>query len=163
TNPVLDGTGEFAAEGQSGPVWFLAGSFGGPAVRGSPSAPVVIPAGKALFFPLMHFGDAVGAGEGTVAELQTLVAADVDRFVYLECTIDGVDLSNLFDYRAASPVFELTLPAGDVTGYGPIIFPESVADGYWIMLSPLPAGNHVIHFAGIKLGGPTGDFELDVT
>ncbi len=32
-NPVVDSTGEFAGEGESGPVWFLAGNFGGTTER----------------------------------------------------------------------------------------------------------------------------------
>ena len=39
-NPVADATGEFAGLGQSGPVWFLAGTFGNSAER-----TVTIPAG----------------------------------------------------------------------------------------------------------------------
>jgi len=47
--PVLDETGEFCHVGQSGPVWFLAGtaSFGG---SGSVERTCTVPAGKALFF-----------------------------------------------------------------------------------------------------------------
>src|SRR5438552_13367399 len=47
-NPVADATGQFAAVGQSGPVWFLAGNFGGTTVR-----TVTVPAGKALFLPII--------------------------------------------------------------------------------------------------------------
>src|SRR2546422_1386860 len=45
-NPVADTTGQFAATGQAGPVWFLAGSFGATVTR-----TVQVPAGKGLFFP----------------------------------------------------------------------------------------------------------------
>ena len=48
-NPILDSTGENAAVGQDGPVWFLAGNYGGETVR-----EVSVPAGKALFFPIMN-------------------------------------------------------------------------------------------------------------
>src|SRR5215211_1598771 len=41
-NPAADETGENCDEGQSGPVWFLAGTFGGPNER-----VCTIPAGKA--------------------------------------------------------------------------------------------------------------------
>ncbi len=49
TNPNLDTTGENCAEGQSGQVWFLAGSFGGTFERACP-----VPTGKALFFPILN-------------------------------------------------------------------------------------------------------------
>src|SRR5262249_56510522 len=50
-NPISDRTGKFADRGQSGPVWFLAGTFGGKATR-----TCSVPAGKALFFPVVIQG-----------------------------------------------------------------------------------------------------------
>jgi len=43
TNPILDSDGTFAAEGQSGKVWFLTGTLGGSATRA-----VTIPVGTAV-------------------------------------------------------------------------------------------------------------------
>ncbi|MCI0350370.1 MAG: hypothetical protein L0Z53_13175, partial [Acidobacteriales bacterium] len=48
-NPILDPTGEFCHIGQEGPVWFLAGNFGGESTRAC-----TVPVGKALFFPLFN-------------------------------------------------------------------------------------------------------------
>jgi len=48
-NPVQDPTGALAGLGQSGPVWFLAGSFGQTITRTA-----TVPAGKALFFPIIN-------------------------------------------------------------------------------------------------------------
>src|SRR3954470_21116236 len=47
SNPVADTTGEFAGEGQSGPVWFVAGTFQNSAERS-----FTVPAGKALLMPV---------------------------------------------------------------------------------------------------------------
>src|SRR5258706_15091686 len=47
-NPVLDETGEFGDVDQAGPVWFLAGNFGGTTER-----TLDVPGGKALFFPIL--------------------------------------------------------------------------------------------------------------
>src|SRR5579884_1628590 len=49
-NPLLDTTGANCQQGQSGKVWFLAGTLGGsPVVR-----KCTIPAGKAIFFPVLN-------------------------------------------------------------------------------------------------------------
>ncbi len=48
TNPVIDPNGADCAEGQSGKVWFLAGSPT-PVTRNC-----TVPAGKALFFPVIN-------------------------------------------------------------------------------------------------------------
>ena len=57
TNPQLDPTGAFAGVAQSGPVWFLAGTFGSSVERN-----ITIPAGKAIFFTVQPwiFGSGVG-------------------------------------------------------------------------------------------------------
>jgi hypothetical protein len=56
--------------------------------------------------------------------------------------------------------FGLDAPAGSTS--------LSVADGYFVMLAPLSAGKHTIHFAGIILFTQAQDgfdelFELDIT
>ena len=48
-NPAADETGANCHEGQSGPVWFLAGTFGGLNER-----VCTIPAGKSLLFPVVN-------------------------------------------------------------------------------------------------------------
>jgi hypothetical protein len=65
TNPLLDDSGAHCAEGQSGQVWFLPGSFGETFDRAC-----TVPPGKALFFPMLNvaFGAAVGDCEPTKPE-----------------------------------------------------------------------------------------------
>ena len=56
TSPLFDLTGAQAANGQSGPVWFLAGLtwfYADPAMHFAVRN-VTIPAGKALFFPIAN-------------------------------------------------------------------------------------------------------------
>jgi hypothetical protein len=83
----------------------------------------------------------------------------------MTCTVDGVELPNLEDYFAVSPGFPITdtdlLDDLEV----PISQPnDAVAAGYWLMLAPLPQGEHTIHFTGDGQGNPLfGDFALDVT
>src|SRR5439155_23432452 len=50
TNPVLDTTGANCAAGQSGRVWFLAGTFS----AGTVSRSCTVPAGTALLFPVLN-------------------------------------------------------------------------------------------------------------
>src|SRR2546423_13002944 len=49
-NPLLDSTGEHCAEGQTGPVWFLAGTT---CKIHSSERKCTIPSGKALLFPII--------------------------------------------------------------------------------------------------------------
>ena len=152
-NPQNDETGEFCAIGQSGKVWFLAASFGfGEWVR-----ECEVPAGKAIFFPIAP-GVFFAPGDGdTEEEVRAAANAAMDGVDLLECSVDGVPLKNLFDYRAESPAF--TLPEGLLVGDR---YP-AVADGYWILLAPLSAGDHVIHFRMHIAEGEFAGSEHDVT
>jgi hypothetical protein len=163
TNPNLDTTGANCAEGQGGQVWFLAGTFGGSVIRAC-----TVPAGRALFFPILNtvFGAGVFDCEPTnpgvpcdVNALRAAAGAPLDNPTTLEASIDGTPLQNLRDYRVQSPVFSLTFPEGAVFGLPSGTFTPHVSDGYWLMLAPLSAGAHTIHFKGVRADG----FEVEVT
>ena len=83
----------------------------------------------------------------------------------LEVVVDGQHLNELFSYRAHSRLFTFTadpsLVAFDacVTGTPQV----GVTDGYWIMLSPLPSGEHTIFFRGVIDFGGGSTFEVQVT
>jgi hypothetical protein len=163
TNPNLDTTGANCAQAQAGQVWFLAATFGGSAVRDC-----TVPSGRFLFFPVLNtvFGAATFDCEPTnpgvpcdVNTLRAAAAAAEDNPTTLEASVDGVPLNNLSDYRVQSPVFSLTLPTGAVFGLPSGTFAPVVSDGYWLMLRPLSAGPHTIHFRAVSNTG----FETEVT
>ena len=102
TNPVLDETGAHCAEGQSGPVWFLAGSFFG----GTFERACTVPPDKALFLPIVNaaFGAAVFDCEPTqpgvpcnITILRAAAAASMDP-VTLEASIDGIPVRHVRDF-----------------------------------------------------------------
>jgi len=108
TNPALDTTGAHCAEGQAGPVWFLAGTFGGDPV----TSHCIVSAGKALFFPLatVLFGAGVLACEPTGPGPCNLVTWRVDTSavvdaVQLNASIDGKPLG--FDHGVGHPLLLL--------------------------------------------------------
>jgi hypothetical protein len=167
TNPVLDETGANCAEGQSGPVWFLAGSFFG----GTFERACTVPPDKALFFPIVNaaFGAAVFDCEPTqpgvpcnITVLRAAAAASMDP-VTIEASIDGVPVRHLRDYRVQSPVFSVTLPEGNVVDVPSGTYAPMVSDGYWLMLTPLSAGAHTIHFQNKITGGPFAGTATAVT
>ena len=155
-NPVLDTTGEFAHVNQSGPVFFLAGTFGETGVVRD----VTVSPGRTLFFPIANtlwLLDDPSQEEFA----REAINAWLDTVDILECTVDGVALQDLGRYRAVSPLFTLVVEEGTIlTDWGiPTGEYPSVCGGYWLMLTPLTPGNHVIYFRG----GITGAFEVDVT
>ena len=125
--------------GQTGDLWFLAGTQGGaPVVRNC-----TVPGGKILFVPLITYSWSNEGSENlTVAEKRQLLAAIFSETepgvlnskpCYLESTVDGVSVAY---GRLQSPPFSLHAD------------PEAVSDGYWFAFGPAE-GEHLVHFSGI--------------
>jgi hypothetical protein len=167
-NPILDTTGDYAAVGQTGKVWFLAG------VTGSGDVPPVvrtisIPEDTYLFFPIVNYfwvntpetGDAPWSSVQE-ANVRNILSDIVDTATGLSLEIDGSLVLNLADYRLQSADDHCRIPPLGVDNiFGVDLRPNAhpcVADGYWVMVRPLPAGSHKIKFTG----GLSG-FSLDVT
>ncbi len=168
TNPGDDTTGANCAQSQGifgGNVWFLSGTSGGSATRSC-----AIPPGQFLFFPIVTVvtGSGVFDCDPTspgspgvpcdVATLRAIAASFADNPLLLEASIDGRPLQNLSDYRAQSPVFSITTPADSITGFSGTFTPQ-VADGYYLLVTPLSPGAHTIRFRGIFNDG----FDSEVT
>ena len=128
-----------------------------------------MPAGKALFFPILNviFGsgtfDCDPTNPGVPCDVDVLrsgAASFVDNPILLDANIDGQTLQDLSNYRAKSPVFSITVPDDAIFGI-PLTgtFTPQVSDGYWLMVAPLSAGEHTIHFAATTNLG----FTVEVT
>lgn len=161
-NPLTDSTGEFAGEGQSGPVWFVAGTFGNSAERS-----FTVPAGKTIFMPVFNciFGAGVFDCDPTVpgvpcvvCDLQDTAAENTEAIEVLDVTIDGQPLKDVRQYRASSPgAFSIEYPENSLVGVPAGTYFPQVADGYWLMLAPLEKGVHEIV---VKVRGETPYFGL---
>ena len=147
-NPLLDATGADCAQGQSGHVWFLAGVLN---VSGDATRSCTIPSGTALFFPVINVECSTlepppfsGSNE---TELRS--CAHAFSFTNLQASIDGVPLTNLASYEIDSPLFTFTLPADNVLGIAPApTSGMSVGNGVYLLLAPLPIGEHTLIFGG---------------
>lgn len=170
-NPLLDSTGENCAQGQSGPVWFLAGtSFTLPL---GVERTCTIPTGKHLFFPVVNVGwwtlnsdvefclanfDSVEeCARQSIKDYMDYLMANAEE---LSVTIDGKDVDLhiteqvLSPYRVVSPssfVFRLPLDnAYDVPADqcrpvdGELDCSPGYSDGVFLMLAPLSSGEHTI-------------------
>jgi hypothetical protein len=164
TNPALDSTGAYAAAGQENGIgpgskyFFLAGTFGGTAVR-----TVTVPKGKALFFPVIaaNFDDAVDPRPPTpfkVPELRAQAKAFGDSITSAAATLNDVPVEV---FRTKSPTFDYTLPdENSIYEYFGLVGPQfegrvkpSVGDGYWCFIPPLPSGSYVLEFEGANSFG----------
>ncbi len=145
-NPIADLTGAKAAVGQSGPVFFVCGTSGTPT---SAERTITVPAGKGIFFPIVCSWCSIPEDGDTDAVILQHATDPMDHVNALEATLDGRTLVGLWNYRFVSPYFDCTeppAPDGLYVGYEGTH--RTVADGYWIMLEPLPTGPHELYFHG---------------
>ena len=166
-NPLTDATGAFAGEGQSGPVWFLAGTFGNSVDRA-----YSIPQGKTLVVPVFNWIFGAGAFDcdpsvpGVPCDVPTLQASaafNTEAATVIEVEIDGVAVKNVRDYRASSPgPFTINYPDNSVTGLPSGSYFPNVADGYWLILAPLSAGHHTIRLHVVAPATTYGPVEFVV-
>jgi hypothetical protein len=161
-NPGGDSTGKYCGQKQVGPVWFLTGTFGGSATRTCD-----IPAGKAILLSLINSQCNYLTKPNLKTNSQLLACAKSlnEGITKLDATIDGVKIPELQKYRVQSQPFTIVYGPNNVDG-APIGTTKAVSDGYWVLLKPLPAGNHTIHFAGAVVNyvqGTLNNFANEVT
>jgi hypothetical protein len=140
-DPVADTTGAYCAEGQSGPVWYLASNYGGPDVRNC-----TVPAGKALLIPPAVAECSTAQGNGnTFGALSSCAKGNMDTVTEAGVTVDGVHLTGLLTrYRFKTSLFTVKYPLENVmTVVGPGVT-KSVAGAIMVILAPLAAGQHTV-------------------
>jgi len=145
--------------GQSGHIWFLAGSNSGPTTRTAD-----VPTGVSLFLPMANLVNDYpcpdpsfqpDSGESLEHFLQRTGAPYLQLMTELFVEVDGVPLRNLGSYVAISSIFTFTAVSSLATTVDPCITGTTqpgVAMGYWLLLPPLPPGQHTVHFGSIGWG-----------
>jgi len=142
-SPALDDTGVHAAEGQSGPVWFLTWHLTNPNTVRS----ITVPAGKALLFTATNHDSLFDLPLTATLEERRQAAESIFEWIkFTEADVDGVPIQSLSSYRAVSPPYYVTLPPGNIFGLPPITYGPTFSAGYYVLLHPLPPGQHTIHF-----------------
>ena len=136
-SPVADSDGSLCASGQSGPVWFLAGTYGTKRTVRHCS----IPAGKTLFFPLINFiafppDDEREACASLMLRAETLT----DAPAALVLDLNGKRFSGLEAHRQASKGCFLVSPDDDA---------PAASNGYYVALGPLKRGRYTLNFGAI--------------
>ena len=130
--------------------------------------------GTFLFLPIINTecstvpGD--NAGVATPAGLRDCaIAARQTINCSLNATLDGVTIENLPQYVVTSPLFNFgPLPNNNVLQFFGLNAPagttgQSVTDGVYVMLNPLSAGSHTLHFRSELDFGGGSVFIQDIT
>lgn len=140
-SPVADTTGAFCGDGQAGPVWFLASAD----AKSNIVRSCAVPAGKFILLPAIASLIQSNAGRNPCSKIEAdgvpeKGAANIES-VYL--TIDGQRFDSFYDNRVFTK--NCTAIRGDA---GETVVRDAIFFGAWIMLRPLPPGDHTISFGG---------------
>lgn len=172
TGPVLDPDGSACASEQHGNTWFLAGTNGGPVVR-----ECTIPAGKALFFPLVNYWLSPPADYYEMYPEQEWIDYATELFAEkrastceLTLRIDGQDLLPDLEtmdeelYVIVLEPFSVVLGEDSwATKYGGLPGArETFVHGHWALLEPLPPGDYTLELGG-ELCNDAGGFSTSAT
>lgn len=181
THPLIYPTTGNCGAGQSGPVWFLGGVF---FTADTPAQPVsrncTVPGNTALFFPIVNSScselevtsapnnyNNCGTDKSETG-LRSYIKPWMDTATDLRAEIDGVAVWDVSRYRVLSGpgCFSYTLPVDNILRFFGEIVPANtpsgcaVADGYYLLLRPLSAGAHTLHFHSVLPA--FGNYTLDV-
>ena len=156
TSPLFAETGERCAVGQHGPVFFLA-PLASPAAVEDPgfALPCTVPAGAAIFVP--HVAVSCSTVEAPPffgrdeAELRACAEGLLDPALRLTLEVDGAAVP-VEAYRSRTPFFTVALPPDNLLGAPPVVA-GVVADGYHVLLAPLPPGRHTVRWTQAAADG----------
>ena len=157
---VRDSSGSLCHVNQSGDVWFLAGGYGTSLIQRS----CTVPAGKYIFFPVINmvYGPP-SRGQVTCRHVMDRAALNNDTLLAIDVELDGAYVSEPEKYRLKSPdCFDLAARIPPELGAAEVY--PSAADGYWMMLKPLPPGPHSLKFRAIynRADGGYGSMAQDI-
>ncbi|WP_341313594.1 hypothetical protein WN982_19820 [Paraburkholderia sp. IMGN_8] len=160
-HPFNDCTNRPISAGQTGHVWYWS----------APDLPNeicnqsanIIPAGTSIFLSTLDLeASSLDAPpfQASTAAGQLAIAQQFANYIQdLFVSIDDVPVANVTAYRTTTGQFTFTAPSpwifNTIGGDG-----TAVGDGYFLMLKPLPAGSHKIHYGG-KFHIPAGVFGPD--
>lgn len=164
-HPANDPTGTNCKRSENYPVFFLSGSMtSDPVTRAckvSASKPILIPLLTAECSNV-QYGDL-----GKNGKLRAKCASDIIDGLgtdTLKASLDGATLKHLTRFRFASPKYKFTMPAQDnLLGLDGVTSGRSNANGYFLMLEPLSAGTHTVHWEAALTSGPKAGFSQSIT
>jgi hypothetical protein len=158
-HPLVSAGNVDCSVGQSGRVWYLAGSFA------SDVRTCDIPSGTALFLPLVNVDCSTLESDPFFGANEAELRACVRKFGFtdLHASVEGTQINNLDRFLVESPLFSVVPPVGgNILGVPGGTEGDFVARGVHVLLRPLPVGTYTIAFGGtITLGDEA--FQLDVT
>jgi hypothetical protein len=149
-NPVVDNSGRYAATNQPTDIWFLAGILADEKKeRKYPKRECTIPSGRPVLIPILNCEtDSIEYPElKHDDELLEHLSNQVESIERKECYINGQQIIPqrvqsdplIFDIYVHPDFDQKHHKGGDS---------RAAADGYWVLLKPLPTGKYSIRFEG---------------
>jgi len=166
-NPLADTTGKQCLQRQVGEVWFLVGTSPFFNTSGKTVRACSIPAGKALFFPLINNASLAFLNDPPDQRTEQYVRSNAKctQPAQITVSVDGRKILQPEQYftgrwGSESPIFNVQLAPGNFVSDDQAVLPElllspGAEQGYYLFLYPLSPGKHTIKWVatGCTQGG----------
>jgi|SRR2546425_1468219 len=135
-HPLHNYTPENCANGQDGPVWFLA-----EVLSGTEERTCTIPAGKSILAALLD-GEC-DSSDPTLQNDQDVrqCATEGNDYGVISATLDGRRMQNLDQYRIDSGFYNITISGDNIADEKPGTY-RAFTNGFFVFLQPLQNGTH---------------------
>lgn len=162
--PYQDPSGAQCGLNQSGDVWFLAGTDGTADINRR----CKLTSDKYVFFPVIAMlGSSRPGTTLTCAQAIARAMANNGHLAHAEVLIDGEAVPQLASHRIGTPHCFDAYPVAPYLSGAKSYFPAAT-DGYWLLLRPLPPGEHHVRVRarydnpGNELGNLEQVFDYDL-
>jgi hypothetical protein len=142
-------TGADAGVDNNGPVFFIAGTFSTSGGASSANRSFDVPAGKPLLIPMLNESDTLDPKSTENKIMQNFQHSVTSLFA----TIDGTSITNPQSDLVRTSFFSMgETQAGSLIAWlgapvGAELYPTK-SSGYWLMVSGLEPGEHILSFGG---------------
>ena len=146
-NPSMDPTGIYTSEKQTTPTWFLAGTWVSEG-REHPNRKCSIPSGVCILFPIINCEENPLEYPDLKSrdDMRNRLSYDMGTVQKLTCIVDN-EVVPPQRVQSDPEFFQINIRS-DMAENGHGGETVMTADGYWIFLKPLSAGEHHIEFEG---------------
>ena len=151
-----------ASQSTNSSVFYLAYNNGGISER-----TCKVPAGKALFIPVMQVENSDKEAPGSSIEQLDVSAKkdqDIVNSLYLKIGDKEYNYQDLNKYRTHTDAFDIIFPDNGIFGVLKGGVSKAVADGRYVITEPLAKGTYTIHFKSSLLdpSNPDTNFAQDI-
>ena len=131
------------------PVLFLCQTYENSGVQ--PIRTISMPKNYSIFMPIINWISLLEHDAKTDQELLAVAKERMNVVRNLEFRVNGLQVTELMEYRVLSPLFDVELPQNNIMSLSPGIR-RAISDGFWLFLKPQSESIEISSFGSCSSG-----------